>query len=120
MTQEPTGTLVAPSPIGTDQRIDPNAPAVIETKGLRKQYSADVIAVAGLDLRVNRGEIFAFLGPNGAGKTTTVRMLTTLLRPSGGEARVAGLDLYTQQTRIRQSIGVALQEAGLDSIATGR
>lgn len=60
------------------------------------------------------------LGPNGAGKTTTVRMLTTLLRPTGGAATVAGFDVYREQREIRQSIGVALQDAGLDPIATGR
>jgi ABC-2 type transport system ATP-binding protein len=69
---------------------------------------------------VREGEIFGFLGPNGAGKTTTVRMLTTLLRPTSGQARVAGFDLTTQQQEVRRSIGVALQEAGLDGMATGR
>lgn len=91
---------------------------VIETQALRKEYSSDVVAVAGIDLSVEQGEVFAFLGPNGAGKTTTVRMLTTLLRPTFGVARVAGYDVYREQHAIRRSIGVALQEAGLDGLAT--
>ena len=92
----------------------------IEAQGLRKEFSGSIIAVAGLDLEVQEGEIFAFLGPNGAGKTTTVRILTTLLKPTAGRATVAGFDIHSQQHEIRRSIGVALQEAGLDGIATGR
>jgi ABC-2 type transport system ATP-binding protein len=92
----------------------------IETERLRKEYEGGIVAVVGIDLAVDEGEVFAFLGPNGAGKTTTVRMLTTLLRPTSGRASVAGLDLYKQQHEIRRSIGVALQEAGLDALATGR
>jgi ABC-2 type transport system ATP-binding protein len=92
----------------------------IQTEKLRKEYEGDIIAVAGIDLEVEEGQVFAFLGPNGAGKTTTVRMLTTLLRPTSGKASVVGLDVYRQQHDIRRSIGVALQEAGLDALATGR
>ncbi len=73
-----------------------------------------------MDLEVAAGEIYAFLGPNGAGKTTTVRMLTTLLRPTGGSARVAGFDVVEQAADVRRSIGVALQEAALDPLMTGR
>ena len=76
--------------------------------------------MAGVDLEVADGEIYAFLGPNGAGKTTTVRMLTTLLRPTGGSARVAGYDVVEQAADVRRSIGVALQEAALDPLMTGR
>ncbi len=92
----------------------------IEAEGLRKEFSSGVVAVAGIDLEIREGEIFGFLGPNGAGKTTTVRMLTTLLRPTAGRATVAGYDIYSHQHEIRRSIGVALQEAGLDAMATGR
>jgi ABC-2 type transport system ATP-binding protein len=92
----------------------------IETNGLQKEFAGGVTAVAGIDLSVSEGEVFAFLGPNGAGKTTTVRILTTLLRPTAGQARVAGFDVYRDQHDIRRSIGVALQEAGLDALATGR
>ncbi len=81
---------------------------------------SEVHAVRGIDLTVKNGEIFGFLGPNGAGKTTTVRILTTLLRPTGGTARVAGFDVLTQSQQIRFAIGAALQDAGLDGMATGR
>jgi len=76
--------------------------------------------VRGVDLRVERGEIFGFLGPNGAGKSTTVRMLTTLLTLTSGTARVAGLDVAREPDAVRRRIGVALQEAGLDPRQTGR
>jgi ABC-2 type transport system ATP-binding protein len=92
----------------------------VETHGLRKEFSGDVVAVDGIDLQVNEGEVFAFLGPNGAGKTTTVKILTTLIAATAGQATVAGFDVATQQHSIRRSIGVALQEAGLDGLATGR
>ena len=92
----------------------------IRTERLRKEYGNEVVAVDGIDLTVDEGEMFAFLGPNGAGKTTTVRMLTTLLRPTSGDATVAGFDLRRDQHSIRRSIGVALQEAGLDQLSTGR
>ena len=104
-------------------RIDIPAPErrhSIEAEGLRKEFPGGVVAVAGIDLDIHEGEIFGFLGPNGAGKTTTLRMLTTLLRPTSGRATVAGFDLYRQTHEIRRSIGVALQEAGLDVMATGR
>jgi ABC-2 type transport system ATP-binding protein len=92
----------------------------ILAEGLRKEFPGDVIAVAGVDLDIHEGEIFGFLGPNGAGKTTTVRMLTTLLRPTAGRATVAGFDLFHEPDDVRRSIGVALQEVGLDAMATGR
>jgi ABC-2 type transport system ATP-binding protein len=78
-----------------------------------------VLAVAGIDLEVAEREIYAFLGPNGAGKTTTVRMLTTLLKPTGGSATVAGFDVVKDAANVRRSIGVALQEAALDPLMTG-
>ena len=78
------------------------------------------MAVAGIDLEVAEGEIYAFLGPNGAGKTTSVRMLTTLLRPTGGTATVAGYDVMRQAPDVRRAIGVALQEAALDPLMSGR
>jgi ABC-2 type transport system ATP-binding protein len=94
--------------------------AAIEVRGLEREFEGGVKAVRGVDLEVAEGEIYAFLGPNGAGKTTTVRMLTTLLRPTGGSARVAGHDVVTEAGAVRSSIGVALQEAALDPLMTGR
>jgi len=97
--------------------------AVIQTRGLRRVFksrSRQVEAVAGVDLIVNRGEIFGFLGPNGAGKTTTLRMLATLLPPSGGTARVAGCELAAEPGRIRERIGYVGQAGGSDREITGR
>ncbi len=94
--------------------------AAIEVRGLEREFGEGVKAVRGVDLDVAEGEIYAFLGPNGAGKTTTVRMLTTLLRPTGGTAKVAGHDVVTEASEVRKSIGVALQEAALDPLMTGR
>jgi ABC-2 type transport system ATP-binding protein len=92
----------------------------IEANGLERTFEGGIHAVAGVDLEVADGEIYAFLGPNGAGKTTTVRMLTTLLRPTGGTAHVAGFDVVADPGSVRSAIGVALQEAALDPLMTGR
>src|SRR4051795_9935825 len=92
--------------------------AAVETRQLARHYD-DVVAVADVDLEVDEGEIYALLGPNGAGKTTTVRMLTTLLRPTGGSATVAGYDVVHDPADVRRAIGVALQEAALDPLMTG-
>ena len=96
-----------------------NGTAAISTRGLVREFG-DFVAVDGVDLDVGRGEIYGFLGPNGAGKTTTVRMLCTLLAPTGGHASVAGYDVATQPNDIRLRIGVALQDAALDAKQTGR
>jgi ABC-2 type transport system ATP-binding protein len=92
----------------------------ITVEGLERAFGGDVLAVRGIDLEVGEGEIYGFLGPNGAGKTTTVRMLTTLLLPTGGRASVAGHDVVAEARQVRASIGVALQEAALDPLMTGR
>src|SRR3979409_2461305 len=97
--------------------------AVIETHGLRRVFKTRkrvVEAVAGVDLTVRSGEIFGFLGPNGAGKTTTLRMLATLMPPTGGTASVAGCALRTQSTQIRERIGYVGQAGGSDREITGR
>ena len=91
----------------------------IETHELVRAFR-DTRAVDGVNIAIPAGEIYGFLGPNGAGKTTTVRMLCTLLRPTSGIARVAGLDVAERPTAVRMSIGVALQEASLDLGQTGR
>jgi ABC-2 type transport system ATP-binding protein len=87
-------------------------------EGLQRRFNGTT-AVEGLDLQVGRGEIYGFLGPNGAGKTTTVRMLTTLLSPTGGRAEVAGHDVADDPGAVRLRIGVALQEVSLDPKQTG-
>src|SRR6056297_2270318 len=94
----------------------------IEAHGLQRHFGTGdqiVKAVDGVDLRVEPGEVFGFLGPNGAGKSTTVRMLTTLLKPTAGRARVAGHDVFTEAAAVRRSIGVALQDAAIDPLMTG-
>jgi ABC-2 type transport system ATP-binding protein len=92
----------------------------VEATGLVREFKGGITAVAGVDLTVAEGEIFGFLGPNGAGKSTTVRMLTTLLKPTSGSARVAGHDVVHDAPAVRRSIGVALQDAAIDPFMTGR
>jgi ABC-2 type transport system ATP-binding protein len=99
--------------------MDRSTTASVQASGLVKHYG-DVVAVRGVDLTVEAGEVFGFLGPNGAGKSTTVRMLTTLLTITSGTAHVAGLDVAREPDAVRARIGVALQEAGLDPRQTGR
>src|SRR5579864_1197340 len=93
--------------------------AAIQAEGLVRHYG-EVAAVDGVNLNIPRGEIYGFLGPNGAGKSTTVRMLCTLLAPTGGRALVAGHDVATHPGEVRLRIGVALQDAALDPKQTGR
>ena len=95
----------------------------VEAAQLVKTFTGrggDVDAVRGVDLAVPAGQVFGFLGPNGAGKTTLVRMLVTLLKPTAGRARVAGFDVVTQAAQVRKAIGVALQDAAIDPLMTGR
>ncbi|MBV8950154.1 MAG: ATP-binding cassette domain-containing protein [Actinobacteria bacterium] len=94
-----------------------STPAVL-VEGLERRFGP-TLAVAGVDLRVEPGEIYGFLGPNGAGKSTVVRMLCTLLRPTAGRAYVAGFDVATEAEAVRLRIGVALQDASLDDRQTG-
>ena len=88
--------------------------AAIETRGLTKTYDGKVEALRGVDLVVKRGEMFALLGPNGAGKTTLFSILATLRKPSGGEARVLGLDVLKERPAIRQRMGIVFQEPALE------
>jgi ABC-2 type transport system ATP-binding protein len=92
----------------------------VETRDLVREYKGGLRAVDGVSLTVASGGVFGFLGPNGAGKSTTVRMLTTLLRPTSGTARVAGFDVMSDPGAVRRRIGVALQDAAIDPYMTGR
>src|ERR687892_124724 len=94
--------------------------AAIEATELVREFKKGPRAVDGIDLRVEPGEVYGFLGPNGAGKSTTVHMLTTLLPPTSGSARVAGHDVVKEGAQVRAAIGAALQEAALDPFLTGR
>ncbi len=100
--------------------------AIIETKSLRKVFpgqgrgKSEVVAVENLSFQVSKGEIFGFLGPNGAGKTTTMRMLSTLLSPTAGQAVIAGADIAGGPEEIRKKIGYVSQVGGLLRDATGR
>src|SRR5690349_2510457 len=103
--------------IGCRSMSEPNG---IEVEGLVREFRNGPRAVDGIELQVSPGEIYGFLGPNGAGKSTTVLMLTTLLPPTEGTARVAGHDIVHDGAAVRESIGAALQEAALDPFLTGR
>lgn len=94
---------------------------VLEADSLTKRFAGqDVVAVDGVDLRLQEGRVLALLGANGAGKTTTLRMLTTLTRPSSGSARIAGADISTGGSEVRRRIGVVGQYAALDEVLSGR
>jgi len=97
-----------------------NGNIAIEMKGLVKRYSEDVLAVDGIDLSIQSNTIYALLGPNGAGKTTTISMLTTLIEPTGGTAKVVGFDVVRQAGKVRRRIGITFQEMVLDDDLTGR
>jgi ABC-2 type transport system ATP-binding protein len=106
--------MTAPTPIGR---------TMIETHDLRRSFKTrrtTVEAVQGVDLTVSAGEVFGFLGPNGAGKTTTLRMLATLLPPSGGEATIAGADLRREPALVRERIGYVPQGGSTDPAESGR
>ncbi len=105
-----------PISVGTTRRPD----LAVEAKGLVKRYGDDVLAVDGIDLRIENGTAYALLGPNGAGKTTTISMLTTLVEPTEGSAEVAGYDIVRQAGQVRQRIGVTFQELALEDDLTGR
>ena len=92
---------------------------LIEVAGVRKAFG-DTIALAGVDLTVQAGQVLGLLGPNGAGKTTLVRILTTLLLPDSGSARVAGLDVVRDAAVLRSQLGLAGQYAAVDEMLTGR
>ena len=95
------------------------ATAAIAATGLRKSYG-DQTVLGGIDLAVGQGTVFALLGPNGAGKTTTVQILSTLIHADAGRATLAGYDLNTEPSRVREVIGVTGQYSAVDRLLTGR
>jgi len=105
--------------MANDSSNNGSGSAGIEAIGLVREFKKGPRAVDGIDLRVEPGEIYGFLGPNGAGKSTTVLMLTTLLPPTAGTARVGGHDVVSEGPQVRSAIGAALQEAALDPLLTG-
>ena len=112
MTATPTG-----GPKAEEIRADPTAPTIV-TEHLSRKFG-DVLAVREVDLTVSRGEIFGLLGPNGAGKTTLVKMLTTILTPTSGSARVSGFDVRRDPRQVRQRIGYVPQMLSADGALTG-
>ena len=97
----------------------PRATTAIAVTGLRKSYGEHMV-LDGIDLTVQQGTVFALLGPNGAGKTTTVQILSTLIHANAGQAALAGYDLNTEPSRIREVIGVTGQYSAVDKLLTGR
>src|SRR5665809_14507 len=99
--------------------MSPESTLAIEASGLSKSFG-DTKAVDGVDLAVSRGSVYGMLGPNGAGKTTTIRMLATLLRPDGGEARVLGHDIVRDAEKVRSVVSLTGQLASVDEDLTGQ
>jgi len=93
--------------------------AAISMQGLTKRFG-ELTAVDSVDLEIGKGELFGLLGPNGAGKSTIIKMLTTMLRPTGGRATVWGHDVADKRNEVRSSIGVVFQDPSVDSMLTGR
>ncbi|PNX50540.1 MAG: ABC transporter ATP-binding protein [Thermoplasmata archaeon M8B2D] len=91
---------------------------IITTEDLTKKFD-DLVAVDNISFSVKKGEIFGFLGPNGAGKTTTIKMLITILNPTGGTAKISGFDIIKQRDKVRKNIGIVFQEPALDTELTG-
>jgi ABC-2 type transport system ATP-binding protein len=92
--------------------------SIIETRELTKTYGR-IQAVRGIDLNIEKGEIFGLLGPNGAGKTTTIGMLCTIIRPTSGSASLAGYDIVKNAAEVRRSVGIVFQDPTLDTVLTG-
>src|SRR3989344_3540944 len=94
--------------------------SIISVKKLRKVYPGGTEAVRGISFNVKRGEFFGFLGPNGAGKTTTINMLVNLVKKTSGEITIDGIDINENPDEIYKKVGFAMQEVGLDEVATAR
>ncbi len=111
-----SATIGGPSSGGSETTVSPEA--AISARGISKSFG-DVRALRGVDLDVAQATVLGLLGPNGAGKTTLVRILTTLLTPDAGSASVAGIDVVSDQNRLRERIGLAGQYAAVDENLTG-
>jgi ABC-2 type transport system ATP-binding protein len=105
--------------IGRRSTVAPVTDVAIRAEGLVKRFGP-VVALDGIDLEVSRGTVLGLLGPNGAGKTTVVRILTTILRPDGGQASILGVDIARDPDAVRNRIGLAGQYAAVDANLTGR
>ena len=101
------------------QSIAAKDDSAISLRGLTKRFG-DLVAVDNVNLEIAKGELLGLLGPNGAGKTTIIKMLTTMLRPTEGEARVWGHDVAKERNEVRSSIGVVFQDPSIDNMLTGR
>jgi ABC-2 type transport system ATP-binding protein len=108
-----------PELIGSTVRAEAGPADAIVVEQLAKRYPNGTEAVRGISFRLRAGEVFGMLGPNGAGKSTTIGMLGTLVRPTSGSAIVAGHDVVRASRQVRRRIGFALQEVGVDDLATG-
>jgi ABC-2 type transport system ATP-binding protein len=93
--------------------------SILEIRALTKTYGK-IQAVRGIDLNIERGEIFGLLGPNGAGKTTTIGMLCTIIRPTAGSASIAGYDIFKEPSEVRRKVGIVFQDPTIDTLLTGR
>jgi len=114
-----TGAKAAAS-AAPGRKVITKADAILLVKYLKKVFDPDIRAVDGISFNVKRGEIFGFLGPNGAGKSTTIKIITTLIQKTSGTVFVDGLDLEHQPAKIREIIGYAAQDVGVDDDLTGR
>ncbi|MEM4597729.1 MAG: ATP-binding cassette domain-containing protein, partial [Thermoplasmata archaeon] len=92
---------------------------IIETVDLKKIYSGNVVAVDGINLKINKSEIYGFLGLNGAGKTTTIKILSTLIKPTSGKAFINGMDVVKEQEKVRKIIGLVPQDLSVDDDLKG-
>jgi ABC-2 type transport system ATP-binding protein len=117
MTDDRLEELIGSSP---PRGLRPQLGDAIVVEQLAKRYANGTDAVRGLSFRVRSGEMFGILGPNGAGKSTTMGVLGTLVRPTGGRVTVAGYDVVDRPREVRRRIGFAMQEVGVDDLATGR
>ncbi len=116
----PTAKPSAAQPAAPAKRTISKAEAILLVKDLKKTFPPDVKAVDGISFYVKRGEVFGFLGPNGAGKSTTIKIVTTLLQKTAGTVYVDGLNLEEDPAKIREIIGYAAQDVGVDDDLSGR